>query len=158
MVLVLMHVVVLAPAFAAKTKVPQGTAFPMKYEGGSVQMRQHDILKVYVSPQTITMVQGKSVTEVPTSAVTEISYGSDVHRRVGPAIGVAAVTFGIGAMMLLVKTKKHYVGLVWNEPGTDRKGGVMFKVGKGDYRGFITALEGVTGKTAVDTDAVDKKK
>jgi hypothetical protein len=88
-----------------------------------------------------------------------VSYGNDVHRRVGAAVGVAMVTFGIGALMLLVKTKKHYIGMTWQESvanagNNDAKGGVVFKVGKGDYRGFLTALEGVTGKKAVNADAV----
>jgi hypothetical protein len=97
-------------------------------------------------------LQGKKIFEVPTSSVTEVSYGNDVHRRVGAAVGVGLVTFGIGAMMLLVKTKKHYVGLTWNEG--DKKGGTVFKVGKGEYRGFLTALEGVTGMKAVNADSV----
>jgi len=34
------------------------------------------------------------------------------------------------------------------------KGGIVFKVGKGDYRGFLTALEGMTGKKAVNADEI----
>ena len=45
------------------------------------------------------------------------------------------ITFGIGAILLLVKHKKHYVGLTWNnkdrEERSQAKGGVVFKVGKG---------------------------
>ena len=55
---------------------------------------------------------------IPASAVTEISYGQDVHRRVGTAIGLAVVSLGIGAFMLLSKSKKH----LWESPGlTARK-------------------------------------
>ena len=32
---------------------------------------------------------------VPASSITEISYGQDVHRRVGSAIGIG-VSFGLG--------------------------------------------------------------
>lgn len=103
------------------------------------------------------MLQGKQRFVVPVKSINEISYGNDVHRRVGAAIGVAVVTFGIGALMLLIKTKKHYVGMVWTDvakTGADgAKGGVVFKVGKGEYRGFMTALEGVTGVKATNADA-----
>ena len=58
---------------------------------------------------------------IPASAITEISYGQDVHRRVGAAIGLAVVSFGIGALMLLSKSKKHYVGITWVDG--DKKGG-----------------------------------
>jgi hypothetical protein len=68
----------------------------------------------FVANDTLTLLQDKKTFEIPVSSITEISYGNDVHRRVGAAIGVGLVTFGIGAMVLLVKTKKHYVGVTWN--------------------------------------------
>jgi len=63
----------------------------------------------------------------------------------------------LGALLLLVKTKKHYVGVVWtdtvaNGVKTPKKGGIVFKVGKGEYRGLIAALEGMTGLKATDAD------
>jgi len=140
------------PAFSAKDG-----SIPMKYEGGSLPLKQHDGLKVLLSPDTIKITQGKQSFAVPSQKVTEVSYGNDVHRRVGAAIGVAAVTLGIGAMLLLVKTKKHYVGIVWDGAemaGTPPKGGAVFKVGKGEYRGFLSGLEGVTGRKAVNADSV----
>lgn len=127
----------------------------MKYEGGSLPLDQHDGLKTTILKDSILITQGKQKFEVPSKAITEISYGNDVHRRVGAAVGVGILTLGIGAMLLLVKTKKHYVGVVWDQAkatGTPEKGGVVFKVGKGEYRGFIAALEGLTGKKAVNTD------
>jgi hypothetical protein len=143
------------PASATKPALP-GTKFEMKYEGGSLKLEQHDKLDIYVATDFITIDQGKGQIKVPVSAITEISYGSDVHRRVGAAVGVAMVTFGIGAMLLLVKTKKHYIGFTWDDKKTD-KGGVVMKVGKGDYRGFQAALEGVTGLKSVDTDTAPAK-
>ena len=129
----------------------------MKYEGGSLPLDQHNTLKVNLSDRnTIELKQGRQFFKIPVSAVTELSYGNDVHRRVGAAIGVAMVTFGIGALMLLVKTKKHYIGMTWAESGAEAKGGVVFKVGKGDYRGFLAALEGLTGKKAVNADIKEK--
>ena len=55
-------------------------------------------------------------------------------------------------MIALTKTKKHYVGMLWDDKAAS-KGGVVFKVGKGEYRGFIAALEGITGLKAVNADA-----
>ena len=120
------------------------------------------------------LVQGKRRFVIPVKSITEVSYGNDVHRRVGAAIGVATLTLGIGLMLLLVKTKKHYVGIVWSDnklvatanagaaaptelaastSSTDiGKGGVVFKVGKGEYRGFMASLEGLAGVKAVNAD------
>ena len=89
------------------------------------------------------------------SSITEISYGEDVHRRVGTAIGLAVVSFGVGAMMLLSKSKKHYVGITWMDG--DKKGGFVVQCDKSDYRGVLLGLEGVTGKKAVDSDAMTVK-
>ena len=62
--------------------------------------------------------------------------------------------------MLLVKHKKHYVELTWNnkdrEERSQAKGGVVFKVGKGEYRGVLKGLEGLTGLTAVNVDEASR--
>jgi ApbE superfamily uncharacterized protein (UPF0280 family) len=92
---------------------------------------------------------------IPASAVTEITYGQDVHRRVGAAIGLAVVSFGIGGLMALTKSKKHFVGLTWADG--DKKGGLAIQCDKNDYRGVLTALEGVTGKKATDSETMTVK-
>ena len=101
------------------------------------------------------MEDQKEVVSIATSAVTEISYGQDVHRRVGAAIGLAVVSLGIGALMALTKSKKHYVGLTW--PDGDKKSGLAVQCDKNEYRGILAALEGVTGKKAVNSDAMTVK-
>ena len=97
---------------------------------------------------------------LPPSAVTEISYGQDVHRRIGAAIGLALVSFGIGALMALTKSKKHFVGLTWtthDDKGTEVKGGFAMQCDKNEYRGILMGLEGVTGKKAIDSEAMTVK-
>ena len=173
------------PGYAAKTR-EVGVMTPMKYEGGSLPLSPHDKLETWVNKDEVILVQNKQRFVIPVKSITEVSYGNDVHRRVGLAAGVAVLTLGVGALLLLVKTKKHYVGVVWSDkpaatatatattPATappaspapaasaataqaasadGAKGGVVFKVGKGEYRGFMTALEGVTGVKAINTDA-----
>ena len=98
---------------------------------------------------------GKDLAVVPASAITEISYGQDVHRRVGTAIGLAVVSFGIGALMALSKSKKHFVGLTWADG--DKKGGFAMQCDKNEYRGILAGLEGVSGKKAIDSDAMTVK-
>jgi hypothetical protein len=70
-------------------------------------------------------------------------------------IGLAVVSFGIGALMALTKSKKHYVGLTWADG--DKRGGLAMQCDKNEYRGILAALEGVTGKKAVDSDAMTVK-
>jgi hypothetical protein len=83
-----------------------------------------------------------------------------VHRRVGAAIGLALVSFGIGALMALTNSKKHFIGLTWQTDdgkGGQVKGGFAVQADKNEYRGILTGLEGVTGKKAVDSEAMNVK-
>jgi hypothetical protein len=133
------------------------TGYNVKYDGGSVAgVKAGTDLKLYIEDSKIRFVKdNEEVLAIPPSTVTEVSYGQDVHRRVGTAIGLAVVSLGIGALMALSKSKKHYVGLTW-ENG-EKKGGLAMQCDKNEYRGILTGLEGVTGKKAVDTDALTVK-
>ena len=61
----------------------------------------------------------------------------------------------LGALMALAKSKKHFVGLTW--VNGDQKGGFAMQCDKNDYRGVLTGLEGITGKKAVDSEALTVK-
>jgi hypothetical protein len=139
------------------TLIAGDNAYKVTYDGGSVtEAKAGTGMKLFIEANQIRLVKDKSeVITIPASAVTEISYGQDVHRRVGAAIGLAVVSFGIGALMALTKSKKHYVGLTWADG--DKKGGFAMQCDKNDYRGVLAGLEGVTGKKAVDSDAMTVK-
>ncbi|MGD1024485.1 MAG: hypothetical protein ABR880_16985 [Candidatus Sulfotelmatobacter sp.] len=127
------------------------------YDGGSIpDTKAGTGMKLFIEQNQVRLVKDKAgVVTIPASAVTEISYGQDVHRRVGAAIGLAVVSLGIGALMALTKSKKHFVGLTWVDG--DKKGGFAMQCDKNDYRGVLAGLEGVTGKKAVDSDAMTVK-
>lgn len=127
------------------------------YDGGSIADAKAGAgMKLFIDSNQVRLVRDKGdVITIPASAVTEISYGQDVHRRVGAAIGLAVVSLGVGALMALTKSKKHYVGLTWVDG--DKKGGFAMQCNKTDYRGVLAGLEGVTGKKAVDSDAMTVK-
>jgi len=131
--------------------------YKVNYDGGSITtLKSGEHMKLYMDQDHIRMVHNDdTVLSLPASAVTEISYGQDVHRRVGAAIGLAAVSLGVGALMALTKSKKHFVGLTWDDGG--HKGGVAFQADKTDYRGVLAGLEGITGKKAVNSDSMTVK-
>ncbi len=132
-------------------------AYKLTYDGGSVtDLKTGEHLKLYLDHDQIRIVKGKAdVLNLPASSVTEISYGQDVHRRVGAAIGLAAVSFGVGALMALTKSKKHFIGLTWDNGGS--KGGVAFQADKNDYRGVLAGLEGITGRKAINSETMTVK-
>ena len=131
--------------------------FKVQYDGGSLtNIKAGADLSLYIDSNSVRIMKGKTeIANILPSSITEVSYGQDVHRRVGAAIGLAFVSLGIGGLMALTKSKKHYVGLTWADG--DKKGGFVMQCDKNDYRGVLAGLEGVTGKKAVDSDAMTVK-
>jgi hypothetical protein len=131
--------------------------YSVKYDGGSLQnAKAGSEMKLLIDQTNIRLMRkDEEVATIPVASVTEISYGQDVHRRIGTAIGLAVVSLGIGALMALSKSKKHFVGLTWADG--EKKGGFAMQCDKNEYRGVLAGLEGVTGKKAVDTDAMTVK-
>lgn len=140
------------PSLAAEKE-----GFAVKYDGGTVPaLKTGTDFTINPSGTTISLTKGKeALLSIPAASITEISYGQDVHRRVGAAIGLAVISFGVGALMALTKSKKHFIGLTW--ASGDVKGGFAMQCDKNDYRGLLAALEGLTGKKAVDSDAMTVK-
>lgn len=131
--------------------------YKVAYDGGSLQgVKAGNKVKLYIDANQIRIVNGKSeVATIPAASVTEISYGQDVHRRIGAAIGIGIFTLGVGALMALTKSKKHFVGLTWATGS--QKGGFAMQCDKNDYRGVLAGLEGITGKKAVNSEAMTVK-
>jgi hypothetical protein len=132
-------------------------SYKIIYDGGSLPgAKAGTNMKLFIVGDKVRIMNNKTeVALLPASAITEITYGQDVHRRVGAAIGVAVVSLGIGALLALSKSKKHFVGLTWDDAG--KKGGLAFQADKNDYRGLLAGLEGITGKKAVDSDTMTVK-
>jgi hypothetical protein len=132
-------------------------AYKVMYDGGSLQnLKAGTDVQLIIEQDKVRIVHGKEdVAVIPAASITEISYGQDVHRRIGAAIGLAVISLGIGALMAFTKSKKHYIGLTWTDG--DKKGGFAMQCDKSDYRGELAGLEGITGKKAVDSDAMTVK-
>jgi hypothetical protein len=135
----------------------EDSGYKVIYDGGSVPgVKSGTGVKLYIEANQIRFVKDKKdIAVVPASALTEISYGQDVHRRVGTAVAVGVFTLGLGALTALSKSKKHFVGLTW--ANGDQKGGLAMECDKGDYRGVLAGLEGITGKKAVNSENLTVK-
>ncbi len=129
------------------------------YDGGSLPgVKAGTTVRLYVDQSDIKLFDEKGKKElvvIPASSITEVSYGQDVHRRVGAAIGLAVISLGIGALMLFSKSKKHFVGTTW--ANGDQKGGLAMQCDKNEYRGILAAMEGVSGRKAVNSDEMTVK-
>src|SRR3984885_6699087 len=104
------------------TALAASAGYKVSYDGGSIPEKAGTAVYLYIETNQVRLVKtGTVLATIPASSVTEISYGQDVHRRVGAAIGLAVVTFGLGALMALSKSKKHFIGITWATG--DTKGG-----------------------------------
>ena len=137
--------------------IGRDNSFKVKYDGGSLpDAKAGTGLKMYIESNQVRFVKNQAdLVTIPASAITEISYGQDVHRRVGTAVAIGIVTLGVGALTALSKSKKHYVGLTW--ANGDQKGGLAMQCDKNDYRGVLAGLEGITGKKAVNSETMTVK-
>jgi hypothetical protein len=147
------------------TRVVQAIAvvehgFDVTYNGGSLpSLRPGSRLELYIDGVQIRFFARRNwyygdthetqLVTIPAGAITEINYGRDVHRRVGTAIAVSTFSFGLGALTVLSTSKKHFLGLTWADG--DQRGGIAVQCDKGDYRGIMEAIEGITGKQVVDS-------
>ena len=132
-------------------------SYKVTYDGGSLpNIKGGADMRLYVDSTTVRFVKDKTnIITIPALAITEVSYGQDVHRRVGTAIGLGMLSLGIGAFMLFAKSKKHFVGLTW--ANGDQKGGLAMQCDKIEYTGILAALEGVSGKKAVNSESMTVK-
>jgi hypothetical protein len=132
-------------------------SYKVTYDGGSLpDLKSGTGVKLYIDSNQVRLVKDNAdITTIPAASITEISYGQDVHRRIGAAIGLAVISLGLGALMALTKSKKHFVGLTWADG--DKKGGFAMQCDKSDYRGVLAGLEGISGKKAVDSAAMTVK-
>ena len=132
-------------------------SYKVKYDGGSLpDTKAGTDVKMYIDSNQVRLMKDSTVlATIPVSAITEITYGQDVHRRVGTAVAVGVFTLGAGALTALSKSKKHFVGLTW--ANGDQKGGLAMQCDKNDYRGILAGLEGITGKKAVNSESMTVK-
>ncbi len=91
------------------------SGYHVTYDGGSVQgVKAGNKVKLYIDTNQVRIVDGKAdIATIPASSITEISYGQDVHRRIGAAIGIEGFLPWEWGPMALTKSKKHFVGLTW---------------------------------------------
>jgi hypothetical protein len=84
----------------------EDSGYKLTYDGGSVPgVKAGTGVKLYIEANQIRFVKDKKdIAVVPASAVTEISYGQDVHRRVGTAVAVGVFTLGLGSGYRLRRT------------------------------------------------------
>jgi hypothetical protein len=81
---------------------------------------------------------GETVLSIPYQKVDTLEYGQSVSRRYAEAILFSPV-------LLLSKSRKHFVTLGYLD-ADNRQQVLVFRVGKGEIRSLLAALEARTGR------------
>jgi hypothetical protein len=102
-----------------------------KYEGGSFTAKPAKVT-TYVNEHQVVMVQGKLRFAIPVKAITELVDGETAHDRVGKLTGTTVAN-------TTPKNNQTVVGIIWKDG--DKKDGVVVRMDKGDYNGFVNALQ-----------------
>jgi hypothetical protein len=124
---------------------------------GSEQIR----MMLEISQTTIVLNQKNGAAqEIPIGEVGEVTYDNSSHRKnrglmkAASEIGSTPLVIGVyplaaplvgAAILAPFKTRTHYVGIPWSDPGYGHRE-VLLEVGKGDYEGVLAELQSVTGK------------
>jgi hypothetical protein len=94
---------------------------------------------------------------LPYSEITAIGYGQHASLRIGQTIALAAVAGVGGLLLLLSKSKSHYLTFEYQDIQGNKRAAVFFEVGKDTIRPLLTSLETRTGKTvAYEADPTKK--
>jgi hypothetical protein len=128
----------------------------LKYETGSIQIKQATKIKVSIEQEQITCQPelGQSFS-IPLKAIKEVAYDTKSQRRTTEAAILAAASPLGGIILYSIKKTKHYVSIVWDENGVEKD--VIFLVPKNEKTSLLNELQAVTGKPWRDLDAEQKR-
>jgi hypothetical protein len=137
--------IALLPSAVLAEKV--ATDYPVVYAGGTLPLNQSRVRAAIGKNEVIFMQHGYRFA-VPVKNITDISCGTEVHRRLGASV------LDVVPLMHLGETEYHYVGVAWSGANGAARAQVLLKLSRGEYREFLAALEQLTGLKAVDTNQV----
>jgi hypothetical protein len=138
--------IALLPAAALAEQA--GIAYPVTYAGGSLPLN-HNKIRAALGRDEVVFMQHSRRIAVPLKSITEISCGTEVHRRLGASV------LDVVPLMHLGEIETYYIGVAWNGAnGTASGAQVLLKLNHTEYREFLAALERLTGIKAVDTNRV----
>jgi hypothetical protein len=94
---------------------------------------------------------------LPYSEITAIGYGQHASLRIGQTIALSAVAGVGGLLLLLSKSRSHYLTFEYKDIQGNKQAAV-FEVGKDTIRPLLSSLETRTGKTvAYEADPTSKQ-
>ena len=138
-----------AAGLARESKNVAAANYPANYEGGTLPFDRSKVTATLGTDEVVLVQHGRRIA-VPASSITEIAFATGVRRRLGASV------LDVVPYMHLGESENHYVGVTWMNSGLTGaktpKVEVLFKLNKSEYSAFLSGLERLTGKKAVDTN------
>jgi len=117
-----------------KTKTIDGTGKEVPVELGFDKQTQLLTVKALAAP----------IAEVPFTNIEKLSYEQAARHRVKEGAIVMLASFGAGGIVMLTKSKNHWLYVDYKDAGTSRA--LPLKLDKSEYTRVLEAAEEQTGK------------
>lgn len=139
--------VMLAPANRAQDVTFKKTRY------SSVKQPKESDVGVTITDSKI-LIKGKKengiTVDIPFSSIDSISYELSARHRVGEGAGVMMLSPATGAILMLTKTKSHWLGIQYHDG--EAKQEMILRLDKSEYENVLSTLESRTGKTIARLD------
>jgi hypothetical protein len=122
------------------------TAGRVSYVGGTIDsLNAGDGGAIFTADgQVLTVKIHQKNTEIPYDRINLVEYGQNAHRRVGTAIAAYALLGPAGTLVLLSKSRHHFVTIGFRDPD-NRQQAMILRVDKKKVRAVLASLEARTG-------------
>jgi hypothetical protein len=129
--------------------------YNVRYDGGSLSDTKAGTgLKMYIDAKQVRFVRDNAeLARIPASAITEINYGQDDHRRRSTAIAAGVFASRTEGLTAPSQSNELFVGLAWADG--DQTGNLAVQCDNNDYRSLLAGLEGISGKKAVNSESMN---
>ena len=129
-----------------------GTAFAtdVTFQGVKVadaKGKQTDAQLVFsdIQKKVIINVAGREFLTVPYESIDKVSYEYTKKHRVTQGAIVMVASLGAGAIVMLTKSKSHWLYIDFHEQGSPKS--VVLRMDKNEYKQIMAAVPEHTGKT-----------
>jgi hypothetical protein len=122
----------------------------VQFAGGTVAGLAKSGARIDLSDgETLRFIDGANTLQIPYLKINTLEYGQNVSRRYAEAVLLSPV-------FLLAKSRKHFVTLGYVD-ADGKQQAIVFRVGKGDIRSVLAALEARTGRRVEFQDQEARK-
>ncbi|MGA3096576.1 MAG: hypothetical protein ABSF25_09005 [Bryobacteraceae bacterium] len=126
-------------------------SFKTQYVGGTVPgiPLKSDAVIYLAGADSLRLDCGKSALAIPYQKIETLEYGQSVSRRYAAAVLISPI-------LLLSKSRQHFVTVGYLDSQENQQA-LVLRVGKGDIRSLLAALEARTGRRVEYQDEEARK-